>query len=169
MKSRRFYITAAMAVCLLGLAATGCETIKQKIGRGSKDIVTTAMSKGDFNVFCEAVQKAGLDETLTGPGPFTVFMPTDEAFQMLPPERLAELMKPENKEILAAILKHHIIQGKYSEKDLKKTTSLRALDGKMLMFALKDNNVMVGEARITTKDIKCKNGVIHVIDIVMMP
>jgi len=169
MKSQRFFLSLALIVCVTGLAATGCETIKQKIGRGSKDIVATAMSKGDFKTFCEALQKAGLEETLRGPGPFTVLMPTDEAFQMLPAGKVDELMEPGMKDTLVGILKHHIIQGKYSEKDLKKTTSLRALDNKMLVFALKDNNVMVGEARITTKDIKCKNGVIHVIDVVMMP
>jgi uncharacterized surface protein with fasciclin (FAS1) repeats len=169
MKSHRFLLAAALAVCVLGLAATGCETIKGKIGRGSKDILTTAASKGEFNTFCEAVQNAGLSDMLTGPGPFTVFAPTDAAFQMLPPEKLAALMEPANKEQLAAILKHHVLQGKYSDKDLKKLGSLRALDGTMLMFAPKGDSIAVGDAMITTKNIKCKNGIMHVIDIVMMP
>jgi uncharacterized surface protein with fasciclin (FAS1) repeats len=169
MKSQRFFLSLALIVCVTGLAATGCETIKSKIGRGSKDILTTAMSKGNFQTFCDAVQKAGLAETLTGPGPFTVFAPTDAAFQMLPAGKVDELMEPGMKDTLAAVLKHHIIQGKYSDKDLKKMTSARALDGKMLTFAMKGDNVTVGDAMITTKNIKCKNGTIHVIDIVMMP
>lgn len=170
MKSQRFILVAAMVVlCIWTPGCSAMDTIKGKLGGGGKDIVTTALSKGDFTTFCDAAQKAGVEDTLRGPGPLTVFMPTDAAFQMLPQEKLDELMNPANQETLAALLKHHVVQGKYSDKDLKKITTLRALDGKMLAFTVNGQQLMVGDAIVTTKNIKCKNGIIHVIDIVLMP
>jgi len=134
----------------------------------SKDIVDTAAGAGDFTTLLAAAEAAGLVDTLKGDGPFTVFAPTDAAFAALPEGTVADLLKPENKETLASILTYHVIAGKVMSTDLKDDMEAATVNGDTVMIDL-DNGVMVDEATVTTADIAASNGVIHVIDKVIMP
>ena len=134
----------------------------------SKDIVDTAAAAGDFATLLAAAEAAGLVDTLKGDGPFTVFAPTDAAFAALPEGTVADLLKPENKETLAGILTYHVIAGKVMSTDLKDDMEAATVNGDTVMIDL-DNGVMVDEANVTTADIAASNGVIHVIDKVIMP
>ncbi|MBC8064602.1 MAG: fasciclin domain-containing protein [Chlorobia bacterium] len=140
----------------------------------SADIVDTAVSAKGFSTLVAAVKAAGLVEALKGEGPFTVFAPTDAAFQKLEkakPGTLAMLLKPENKETLSKILTYHVVSGKVTAKDvmkLKNGTKVKTLNGKSLTVGLK-HGVMVDRANVVKTDIFCSNGVIHVIDSVILP
>lgn len=134
----------------------------------SKDIVDTAAAAGDFGTLLAAAEAAGLVETLKGEGPFTVFAPTDAAFAALPEGTVADLLKPENKDQLAAILTYHVIAGKVMSTDLTDDMEAATVNGDTVMIDL-DNGVMVDDATVTTADIEATNGVIHVIDKVIMP
>ena len=135
----------------------------------SKDIVDTAVSAGSFKTLVTAVKAAGLVETLKGKGPFTVFAPTDAAFEKLPKGTIATLLKPENKKKLQSILTYHVVSGKVMAKDVVKLTSAKTVNGKSVTIAVKDGKVYVNGAQVVTTDIKCANGVIHVIDAVILP
>ena len=133
------------------------------------DIVDTAVSAGNFKTLVAAVQAAGLAETLKGAGPFTVFAPTDEAFAKLPAGTVEDLLKPENKEKLAAILTYHVVPGKVMAADVAgKQTMVKSVQGSEITVNGTDG-VMVDNAKVTTADIAADNGVIHVIDTVIMP
>ena len=134
----------------------------------AKDIVDTAAAAGDFGTLLAAAEAAGLVETLKGDGPFTVFAPTDAAFAALPEGTVENLLKPENKETLAGILTYHVIAGKVMSTDLTDDMEAATVNGDTVMIDL-DNGVMVDEATVTTADIEATNGVIHVIDKVIMP
>ena len=134
----------------------------------AKDIVDTAAAAGDFGTLLAAAEAAGLVETLKGDGPFTVFAPTDAAFAALPEGTVEDLLKPENKETLAGILTYHVIAGKVMSTDLTDDMEAATVNGDTVMIDL-DNGVMVDEATVTTADIEATNGVIHVIDKVIMP
>jgi uncharacterized surface protein with fasciclin (FAS1) repeats len=134
----------------------------------AKDIVDTAAAAGDFGTLLAAAEAAGLVETLKGDGPFTVFAPTDAAFAALPEGTVEELLKPENKETLASILTYHVIAGKVMSTDLTDDMEAATVNGDTVMIDL-DNGVMVDEATVTAADIEATNGVIHVIDKVIMP
>ena len=133
------------------------------------DIVETAAAAGSFNTLVAAVTAAGLTETLKGEGPFTVFAPTDEAFAKLPEGTLEMLLKPENKEKLAAILSYHVVAGKVTSDEVVKLTSAESVSGKKIDIKTSDGKVMVDGATVIKADVMAKNGVIHVIDTVMMP
>ncbi|MEM9710167.1 MAG: fasciclin domain-containing protein [Pseudomonadota bacterium] len=133
-----------------------------------KDIVDTAVEAGSFETLVAAVQAAGLVETLKGDGPFTVFAPTDEAFAALPAGTVEELLKPENKDQLVAILTYHVVPGKVMSTDLSDDMTAATVQGSEIMIDL-DNGVMVEEATVVTADIETSNGVIHVIDQVILP
>ena len=133
------------------------------------DIVETAAAAGSFNTLVAAVNAAGLTETLEGEGPFTVFAPTDEAFAKLPEGTLEMLLKPENKEKLAAILSYHVVAGKVTSEEVVKLTSAESVSGKKIDIKTSDGKVMVDGATVIKADVMAKNGVIHVIDTVMMP
>ena len=135
----------------------------------AKDIVDTAVSAGSFNTLVAAVKAAELVETLKGKGPFTVFAPTDDAFKKLPPGTLDDLLKPENKAKLAAILTYHVVPGKVMAKDVVKMKSAKTVNGQSLTISMKDKAVLVDSAKVTKTDIGCSNGVIHVIDTVVLP
>ena len=135
----------------------------------AKDIVDTAAEAGSFNTLVAAVKAAGLVDTLKGKGPFTVFAPTDDAFKKLPPGTLEDLLKPENKEKLKGILTYHVVAGKVMAKDVVKMKSAKTVNGQSVTIALKGKDVMVDNAKVTKTDIVCSNGVIHVIDAVMLP
>jgi uncharacterized surface protein with fasciclin (FAS1) repeats len=160
------FIKPIMAI----LVAFGC-TVSAYAGCGTcdKSIVANAAANKDFSTLVAAVKAAGLAETLSGPGPFTVFAPTDEAFKQLPEGTLANLLKPENKEKLAAILKYHVVQGKVMAKDVVKLTKAKTVQGGEVKIKVADSKVTVDGAQVVKTDIRCNNGVIHVIDKVILP
>ena len=133
----------------------------------SKDIVDTAVGAGTFTTLVAAVTAAGLVETLKGPGPFTVFAPTDEAFKALG-TTVDDLLKPENKDKLIAILTYHVVAGKVMAADLKDGMEAKTVNGETVMIDL-DNGAMVDDAKVVTAYIEATNGVIHVIDKVILP
>lgn len=134
------------------------------------DIVDTAVKAGSFETLVAAVKAAGLVETLKGDGPFTVFAPTDEAFAKLPDGTIATLLKPENKAKLTAILTYHVVPGKVMSADLVgKKFGAATVQGQKVQIDATHGGVMVDGAKVLTADIGTKNGVIHVIDTVIMP
>lgn len=133
------------------------------------DIVDTAISAGSFETLVAAVQAAGLVDTLKGEGPFTVFAPTDEAFAKLPDGTVEDLLKPENKDQLIAVLTYHVIPGKVMSGDIAgKKTMVKTVQGSELTVDAMDG-VKVDDASVVTADIETSNGVIHVIDAVVLP
>ncbi|CAN5851374.1 fasciclin domain-containing protein [soil metagenome] len=132
------------------------------------DIVETAVSAGSFQTLVAAVQAAGLVETLKGAGPFPVFAPTDEAFAALPSGTVEELLKPENKEKLVAVLTYHVVPGKVLAADVVGLSSARTVQGQEVQIHT-EGGVKVNEANVVQTDIDCSNGVIHVIDAVILP
>ncbi len=134
-----------------------------------KDIVDTAVSAGSFKTLVAAVTAADLAETLKGEGPFTVFAPTDDAFAKLPAGTVEDLLKPENKDKLKAILTYHVVSGKVMAKDVMTMKEAETVNGQSFMIAMDANTVMVDNAKVVQTDIECSNGVIHVIDTVILP
>ena len=134
-----------------------------------KDIVDTAVEAGSFKTLAAALKAADLIETLKGKGPFTVFAPTDEAFAKLPKGTVEELLKPENKAKLAGILTYHVVSGKVEAKDAVKLKSAKTVNGASFKITASDAGVMVDKAKVVKTDIQCTNGVIHVIDAVILP
>ncbi len=133
------------------------------------DIVDTAVKAGSFKTLVAAVKAAGLVETLKGKGPFTVFAPTDEAFAKLPEGTVESLLKPENKDKLVAILTYHVVAGKVKAADVVKLTEAKTVQGKSVKIQVTDAGVKVDDAKVVKTDIECANGVIHVIDSVILP
>jgi uncharacterized surface protein with fasciclin (FAS1) repeats len=154
----------AVALVALMLAAAPIFAAGQE-----KDIVDTAVAAGSFKTLVTAVKAAGLVETLKGSGPFTVFAPTDEAFAKLPAGTLETLLKPENKEKLKGILTYHVVAGKVMAKDVVTLKEAKTVNGQMLTIAVKDGKVMVDSANVVKTDVAASNGVIHVIDAVLLP
>jgi uncharacterized surface protein with fasciclin (FAS1) repeats len=132
------------------------------------DLVDIAVA-GRFNTLVAAVKAAGLVEALKGPGPFTVFAPTDEAFAKLPQGTLENLLKPENKDALKKILTYHVVAGKVTAKDVVKLDSAKTLEGGSLTIHQGGGGVMINNANVIKTDIAASNGVIHVIDTVLLP
>lgn len=134
-----------------------------------KDIVDVAVENGSFNTLVAAVKAAGLVETLKGEGPFTVFAPTDAAFEKLPEGTVAMLLKPENKDKLVSVLTYHVVAGKVMASDVVKVTSATTVQGQDVMVKVNGDKVMINDAHVVIADVKASNGVIHVIDTVLMP
>jgi len=155
-----------MAAVLAGTALVSAPA--QADNHGGMDIVDTAVNAGSFETLVAAVQAAGLVETLKGEGPFTVFAPTDEAFAALPEGTVDDLLKPENKDKLTSILTYHVVPGKVMSGDLSDGMMAKTVQGSEVMVKT-DPAVMVDEASVTQADIEASNGVIHVIDKVIMP
>ncbi len=153
-----------IAVTLLISAATA---VAGNYGN-KKDIVEVASSTQGFETLVAAVKAGGLVETLQGEGPFTVFAPTDEAFEKLAPGTVEMLLKPENKEKLVEILTYHVIPAKVLAEDVK-PGSVATVEGDEIEIAMNGDTVMVNNAKVTATDVKASNGVIHVIDTVLMP
>ena len=133
-----------------------------------KNIVETAVAAGSFNTLVAAVKAAGLVETLSGAGPFTVFAPTDDAFAKLPAGTLDDLLKPENKEKLAGILTYHVVAGKVMAADVK-TGEVATVNGAKAKLKVSEDGVTIDKAKVVKTDIATSNGVIHVIDAVILP
>jgi uncharacterized surface protein with fasciclin (FAS1) repeats len=143
--------------------------VPEQPGTELADIVDTAVAADGFQTLVAAVKAAGLVETLKGEGPFTVFAPTDEAFANLPEGTLDDLLKPESKDKLTAILTYHVVPGQVMAADVVNLTSAKTVQGGEVAIAVDNGNVKVDEANVTATDIQCTNGVIHVIDAVILP
>ena len=135
----------------------------------TQDLVDTAVSAGQFKTLAAALTAAGLVDTLKGHGPFTVFAPTDAAFAKLPAGTFENLLKPENKAQLTAILTYHVVPGKVMAADVVKLKEAKTVNGKMLQVKVNGSDVMINDAKVTATDIAASNGVIHVIDSVVLP
>jgi uncharacterized surface protein with fasciclin (FAS1) repeats len=134
-----------------------------------QDIVDTAVAAGSFKTLAAALQAAGLVETLKGAGPFTVFAPTDAAFAKLPAGTVENLLKPENRDKLRAILTYHVVAGKVTAADVVKMTSGKTVQGSSVKIASSGGKVTIDNATVAKADVMASNGVIHVIDTVLMP
>ena len=149
--------------------ATTQEKTMQATAANTMDIVDTAVKAGSFKTLVAAVQAAGLVETLKGKGPFTVFAPTDEAFAKLPKGTVESLLLPENKAKLVDILTYHVVPGQVMAADVVKLTSAKTVEGQSVAIVVKDGKVRVDGANVVQTDIVTSNGVIHVIDSVILP
>jgi uncharacterized surface protein with fasciclin (FAS1) repeats len=161
-----------LAVGALGLAVVMAGTgiaAEQARAAQTKDIVATAVAAGNFKTLAKALEAAGLVETLQGPGPFTVFAPTDEAFAKLPAGTLESLLKPENKARLTAILTYHVVPGRVMAADVVKLSEAKTVQGQSLRIRTAGGKVMVDNAQVVATDVLAANGVIHVIDSVVLP
>lgn len=165
---KKAFLTLAAGFMVL---AAGTQNATAGCGTCDKTIVENAVASKDFATLVAAVKAAGLVETLSGDGPFTVFAPTEAAFAKLPEGTVAELVKPENKDKLVAILTYHVVPGKVMAKDVVKLNGKRAktVSGKSVGVKVKDGTVRINKAKVVKADIACKNGVIHVIDTVLLP
>ncbi len=150
------------------LASAFAVTLAPMAIASEKDIVDTAVEAGSFTTLAAALTAADLVDTLKGDGPFTVFAPTDEAFAKLPEGTVENLLKPENKDQLIAVLTYHVVPGKVMSTDLSDDMMAATVQGSEVTIDL-DNGVMVDNASVTTADIEASNGVIHVIDTVILP
>ena len=164
MKKVMFGLVAAALVCSVGSKAAfaGCGTC-------DKTVVENAVANDDFKTLVAAVKAANLVKTLSGDGPFTVFAPTNKAFAKLPKGTVEDLLKPENKKKLAAILTYHVVAGKVMAKDVVKLKEAKTVQGSKVKISVKDGVVSIDGAKVVKADIPCKNGVIHVIDTVILP
>ncbi|MDX1390303.1 MAG: fasciclin domain-containing protein [Acidobacteriota bacterium] len=152
------------------LAAPSTAQERQDVANGADmDIVETAIAAGQFETLVAAVQAAGLVDVLKGDGPFTVFAPTDEAFAALPDGTVDELLKPENRDQLVAVLTYHVVPGKVMAADVVKLSSAETVQGQSVAIKVDGGNVMIDGARVIQADIDTSNGVIHVIDSVILP
>ena len=156
--SRILVTTTVVAAAFL---AVGQASAKEK------DIVDTAVAAGQFKTLATALKEAGLVETLKGKGPFTVFAPTDDAFAKLPPGALEGLLK--DKAQLKRVLLFHVVAGKVMAKDAMKLSAAKTVEGSEVAIRVMDGMVMVGDATVTKADVMASNGVIHVIDTVLLP
>ena len=163
MKSIKFLAMAAVAIsfCVKDVQA-GCGTC-------DKTIVENAIKIDGFKTLVAAVKAAGLVETLSGDGPFTVFAPTDDAFAKLPKGTLEDLLKPENKDKLIGILKYHVVPGAVMAKDVVNLKKAKTAQGQNIRIKVADGKVQVNRANVVKTDVKSSNGVIHVIDKVILP
>lgn len=160
---RMMFGVAAMAAVAMTQAVAGTQNAS------AKDIVTTAVEAGSFKTLAAALKAAGLVETLQSAGPFTVFAPTDEAFAKLPAGTVETLLKPENKPRLIAVLTYHVVPGKVMAADVVKLKAAATVNGQRADVKVDGDKVLIDQARVVTADIACSNGVIHVIDQVILP
>lgn len=153
-------------VCILSVAGLTAGSLS---AAEKKDIVDTAVAAGSFKTLAAALGAAGLVDTLKGPGPFTVFAPTDEAFAKLPAGTVETLLKPENKAKLVDILTYHVVAGDVRAEAAMKLTEAKALNKKEIKLEVKEGALYLNKSKVTTADVAASNGVIHIIDTVLMP
>lgn len=167
----RYAVLTIIAITLPAMAfAGGYGKSKDKTGAmGKADIVDTARSAGSFNTLVAALEAADLSETLKGEGPFTVFAPTDAAFDRLPAGTVEDLLKPENKAKLQSILTYHVVPGAVKSTQAVELTSAKTVNGQSFKISKSGDGLKIDEANVTKADIKASNGIIHVIDQVIMP
>jgi uncharacterized surface protein with fasciclin (FAS1) repeats len=160
-------LVAASLLSLLAVLGSVVTGPAKGADKSDKDIIDTAVEAGKFKTLVAAVKAAELVDTLKGEGPFTVFAPTDDAFAKVPKEKLEALLK--DKKALAAVLTYHVVPGKVMAADAVKLDSAKTAQGKSLKIASKDDKVTINGANVVKADIVCTNGVIHVIDAVLLP
>jgi uncharacterized surface protein with fasciclin (FAS1) repeats len=136
--------------------------------KSEHDLVDTALAAGNFSTLAAALGAAALIERLKGDGPFTVFAPTDDAFAKLPPQTVSDLLQPENKSKLTAILTYHVVSGRVTSREVINLTSVPTLQGQSLQIN-KEEGLKINDANIIASDVEASNGVIHVIDTVLLP
>ena len=164
----KVFITKFVSIAVLSLSLLTTSAFAMHHKSSKLDIVETAASNPAFSTLVAAIKAAGLVETLQGEGPFTVFAPTNAAFAKLPAGTVEDLLKPENKDKLVAILTYHVVAGNVMAADVVKLTKATTVQGSDIMIDTSDG-VKVNNATVTQTDLKTKNGVIHVIDTVIMP
>jgi uncharacterized surface protein with fasciclin (FAS1) repeats len=182
MKKNILSMIAAVAICSVTMIACNngetktaetpsADTLKEEVMApvAPKDIVDVAIGSADHTTLVAAVTAAGLVETLKGAGPFTVFAPTNAAFAALPAGTVDGLLKPESKDALTKILTYHVVAGAVKAADLKDGQKVKTLQGEELTVSIKDGKVMINGANVTAADLTGSNGVVHVIDAVLMP
>ena len=169
MQFRTLSAMVAAGLLLAGSAQAQMKYSSSSAAYTSNDIVDVALAAGSFNTLAAALQAAGLVETLKGEGPFTVFAPTDEAFAKLPAGTVESLLKPENRDKLVAILTYHVVSGRLMASDVVGREYLKTVQGQKIKVSLKGDKAMVDDAVIIKTDIETSNGVIHVIDSVILP
>ncbi|MCT7984678.1 fasciclin domain-containing protein [Laspinema sp. A4] len=150
------------------IAESVTETPESNMAMSPQTISEIAASSDSFKTLTKALEAAGLTDTLSGEGPFTVFAPTDEAFAALPEGTLEQLLQPENRDILVQVLTYHVVEGSVMSKDLT-TTEVPSIEGRSINVTVAEDNVMVNSANVVQADIEASNGVIHVIDQVILP
>lgn len=158
-----------MTLKMLALAGAAALALAPTPALAQKDIVDTAVAAGQFKTLASALTAAELVQTLKGPGPYTVFAPTDAAFAKLPAGTLQSLLKPENKAQLTAILTYHVVPGKVTSAEVVKLSQANTVEGKPLTIHTMGKAVMINNATVVKADIAASNGVIHVIDRVLLP
>ena len=159
--------TLAVAAVLTTPGTLACQDAQGYSEPVSRDIIETAAAAGSFNTLAAAIEAAGLTQTLKGDGPFTVFAPTDEAFAKLPEGTVDALLQ--DKERLTQILTYHVVPGQVSSEQVAGLSSAKTVNGADLAIKVQDGKVIVGQATVTQTDIAASNGVIHVIDQVLLP
>jgi uncharacterized surface protein with fasciclin (FAS1) repeats len=164
---KTLHASRALLAFALVTAVFASQTLAGDHKSSKKDIVETAVAAGSFNTLAKALTEAGLVETLKGEGPFTVFAPTDDAFAKIPESTLTALLK--DKEALTRVLLYHVVAGKVMSSDVVKLKSAKTVEGSKATISVDDGTVMIDKAKVVKVDIKASNGVIHVIDTVLMP
>jgi len=165
-----------IALILLTVASlAGCRSSMDNMdsmnssNNANKTIAEIAMSTGMHNTLVSALKAAGLDGMLMANGPYTVFAPTDDAFAKLPAGTVDMLMQPENRDKLRAILSYHVVPGNVSAREVMEMTSAKTADGAMLRIGMMGDRVMINDANVVKADVRASNGIVHVIDSVLMP
>jgi uncharacterized surface protein with fasciclin (FAS1) repeats len=156
-------------ISMLHVLTAGAVALGLTTTASAADIVDTAIAAGNFKTLVAALKAADLVDTLKGPGPFTVFAPTDDAFAKLPAGTVETLLKPENKAKLRSILTYHVVAGKVMSQDVVKLDSAKTVEGQSIAIKLGDGGVMINGAHVIKADIEADNGVIHVIGAVLLP
>ncbi len=165
-RKRNISIYIALAAALLLLAT---EVLAGNYGKKQSDIVDTAVAAGTFNTLAAALVAGDLVDTLKADGPYTVFAPTDEAFAKLPAGTVEMLLLPENKDKLVAILTYHVVPGKVSAAEVITMTSASTVNGSDVAISVVDDAVFINDSRVVATDIEASNGIIHVVDNVLLP
>jgi uncharacterized surface protein with fasciclin (FAS1) repeats len=168
-RKRTLSVIAVLMVLVIGIVGCKSDDDDHPTAMNLNDIVDTAIAAGNFNTLVAAVQAAGLEATLRGPGPFTVFAPTDTAFANLPAGTLDSLLLPQNQAQLQNILLYHVVPGEFRAADVIQNSSLTTAQGQNVTITVNNGSVMVDNANVTATDIIASNGVIHVIDAVILP
>jgi len=160
-----FNVTALLALTVL----LSSEVFGGHHAKAKADIVDTAVAAGTFSTLAAALEAGGLVGTLKGDGPYTVFAPTDEAFAKLPPGTVESLLKPENKDQLVAILTYHVVAGNVQAADVVKLTSATTVNGSDVKVSVSEGDVFINDSRVVAANVEASNGVIHVVDTVLIP
>ena len=169
MKTKSLTRAAALALVIVFAVGSAYAGNYGKVYNAQPNIVQTAIAAGSFSTLVTAIKAAGLVDTLSQPGPYTVFAPNDEAFAKLPAGTVENLLKPENKSDLVALLTYHVVPGKLMAQDVTQLSMAKTVNGKDVNIALQSGAVKVDQAQVIKTDIETSNGVIHVIDEVILP